>query len=186
MMTAYSPIVVTEQASPVHARNGSVGPVIGVLVVIAVLGAVAVVIGRLCSGRKIMDHGQYDFESWVEIKCASCIDGHVNIHPPAPPPPPVRVVVEESSTTTTRSDSEEGQAMAADVEEHAPPHDERREEEMMTNNQEQENNQQRSSDAQLFSKPKKINQQHSRNTQLLSESKENQQQQHHEGAAGVH
>ncbi|GAA0172956.1 hypothetical protein LIER_26676 [Lithospermum erythrorhizon] len=135
--TPYSPMVVTEQARPFHPRNGSVGPVIGVLAVIAVLGAAAVMIGRLCSsGRRIMGHGQYDFESWVEMKCASCIDGHVSsIHHPAPPPLP-RVVVSESSSSTTRG-SDEGEAMAADVEETT----QERKEEGMTS-QEQENQQQ--------------------------------------------
>ncbi|KAG9130165.1 hypothetical protein Leryth_018756 [Lithospermum erythrorhizon] len=113
--TPYSPMVVIEQASPVHSRHGSVGPVIGVLAVIAVLGGVAVMVGRLCSGRKIMGHGQYDLETWVEMKFASCIDGHVSVHHPVPPPPPpLRVVVADASTTSRGS--EEGEAMAVEVE----------------------------------------------------------------------
>nr|GLL47328.1 uncharacterized protein LOC109161662 [Ipomoea trifida] len=76
-----------QQAYASRTAHGSVGPVIGVLAVIAVLGAIAVMIGRLCSGRRIMGRGQYDFESWVETKCASCIDGRVD--PPPPPRPPV-------------------------------------------------------------------------------------------------
>ncbi|KAK6135688.1 hypothetical protein DH2020_030565 [Rehmannia glutinosa] len=76
-----------QQAYTAHSGQGSVGPVIGVLAVITILGAIAVMIGRLCSGRGIRGRGQYDFEGWVETKCASCIDGRVD-------PPPPRVVVE--------------------------------------------------------------------------------------------
>lgn len=72
----------TQQASTSHSGHGSVGPVIGVLIVIAVLGALAVMVGRLCSGRPIMGHAHFDFESWVETKCASCIDGRVDPTPP--------------------------------------------------------------------------------------------------------
>ncbi|RVW50479.1 hypothetical protein CK203_086830 [Vitis vinifera] len=54
-----------------------------VLAVIAILGTLAAIVGRLCSGRRIMGHGQYDIESWLEEKCSSCIDGRVN-----PPPLP--------------------------------------------------------------------------------------------------
>ena len=66
-----------------YSRHGSVGPVIAVLAVIAILGTLAAIVGRLCSGRRIMGHGQYDIESWLEEKCSSCIDGRVN-----PPPLP--------------------------------------------------------------------------------------------------
>ncbi|KAK3024543.1 hypothetical protein RJ639_043735 [Escallonia herrerae] len=78
---------VNQQDYTAHSGHGSVGPVIAVLAVISILSAVAVMIGRLCSGRRIMGHGQYDFESWVETKCASCLDGHVGHPPPLPPPP---------------------------------------------------------------------------------------------------
>lgn len=67
------------------------GPVIGVLVVITILGAIAVMIGRLCSGRGIRGHARYDFEKWVETKCASCIDGGLD-------PPPPRVVLDHRVT----------------------------------------------------------------------------------------
>ncbi|XP_058215273.1 uncharacterized protein LOC131326496 [Rhododendron vialii] len=82
------PLEVTQQAYTSQSGHGSIGPVIGVLAVITILGAIAVMIGRLCSGRRIMGHGQYDFEGWVEAKCGSCIDGRVD--PPTPPhrPPP--------------------------------------------------------------------------------------------------
>ncbi|XP_023537357.1 uncharacterized protein LOC111798443 [Cucurbita pepo subsp. pepo] len=58
--------------------GGSVGPVIGVLVVIIVFAVVAVVVGRLCSGRSIMGYGHFDLERWAEVKCSSCIDGRVS------------------------------------------------------------------------------------------------------------
>ncbi|KAF9600555.1 hypothetical protein IFM89_010041 [Coptis chinensis] len=77
-------VPVTQQAYSSHTNHGSVGALIAVLAVITVLGAIAVMIGRLCSGRKVMGHGQYDFEGWVERKCASCIDGRID--PPRPPP----------------------------------------------------------------------------------------------------
>ncbi|KAL0928289.1 hypothetical protein M5K25_000161 [Dendrobium thyrsiflorum] len=64
---------------------GSIGPVIGVLAVIAVLGILAGVIGRLCSGRRILGLGPFDVEGWIERKC-SCIDGGISSPPPLPPP----------------------------------------------------------------------------------------------------
>ncbi|XP_078442288.1 uncharacterized protein LOC144711989 [Wolffia australiana] len=69
-----------------HPGGGSVGPLIGVLAIIAVLGIVSGIIGRLCSGGRIFGHGPYDLEAWIETKCASCIDGH--FEPAAAPPPP--------------------------------------------------------------------------------------------------
>ncbi|KAK9074023.1 hypothetical protein SSX86_006618 [Deinandra increscens subsp. villosa] len=66
-----------------HHRHGSVGPAIGALAVIMVLGAIAVMIGRICSGRRILNQRQYDFDGWVETKCSSCVDGRLS-----PPPPP--------------------------------------------------------------------------------------------------
>ncbi|KAK2665155.1 hypothetical protein Ddye_003729 [Dipteronia dyeriana] len=76
------PVEVTQQAYAAHSGYGSVGPVIVVLAVITILGVIAAMIGRLCSGRPIVGHGgQYNFEGWVERKCSSCIDGRV-----APPP----------------------------------------------------------------------------------------------------
>ncbi|KAI4298429.1 hypothetical protein L6164_031990 [Bauhinia variegata] len=97
------PIEVTQQAYTTHTGHGSVGPVIAVLAVITVLGVIAGMIGRLCSGRRIMGHGEYDIESWVETKCSSCVDGRI-IVPPAPapettedipPPPPAEDASEE-------------------------------------------------------------------------------------------
>ncbi|PON49182.1 hypothetical protein PanWU01x14_231710 [Parasponia andersonii] len=78
------PMAVVQQAYTAHSGHGSVGPVIAVLAVITVLGVIAGMIGRLCSGRRVMGHGQYyDFEGWVERKCSSCLDGTLD-----PPPPP--------------------------------------------------------------------------------------------------
>ncbi|WCJ35365.1 hypothetical protein M5689_016626 [Euphorbia peplus] len=69
--------------------HGAIGPVIAVLVVIMVLGIIAVMIGRVCSGRRIFGYGQYDIESWAEAHCGACIDGRLTPpRPPAPPPPP--------------------------------------------------------------------------------------------------
>ena len=88
-----SPMAVVQQAYTANSGHGSVGPVIAVLAVITVLGVVAGVIGRLCSGRRVMGHGQYyDFEGWVERKCSSCLDGTVD---PAPPLRPANVACEE-------------------------------------------------------------------------------------------
>ncbi|XP_020595710.1 uncharacterized protein LOC110035763 [Phalaenopsis equestris] len=72
--------------SQYHSKDswGSIGPVIGVLAVITVLGIIAGVIGRLCSGRRIVGLGQYDFQGWIERKCASCIDGGTGSTAPAP------------------------------------------------------------------------------------------------------
>ncbi|WOL17889.1 hypothetical protein Cni_G26682 [Canna indica] len=70
--------------SSYRSHSGSVGPVIAVLAVIAVLGVIAGVVGRLCSGRTIMGYGHYDLEGWFERKCASCIDGRLEV-PPRPP-----------------------------------------------------------------------------------------------------
>ncbi|KAK4766382.1 hypothetical protein SAY87_008024 [Trapa incisa] len=78
----------TQQDYTVHSGHGSVGPFIAVLVVITILGVVAGVIGRLCSGRTFMGRGQYDFEGWMERKFSSCIDGQVDAPPHMPPPPP--------------------------------------------------------------------------------------------------
>ncbi|KVI10775.1 uncharacterized protein LOC112506284 [Cynara cardunculus var. scolymus] len=100
------PPVIQEQAYKPHSSHGSVGPVIGVLAVIMVMGAVAVMIGRLCSGRRIMGHGQYDFEGWVETKCSTCIDGRLG-------PPPRRETVPVVLVETTNASSSEAAAAAA-------------------------------------------------------------------------
>ncbi|KAL2344852.1 hypothetical protein Fmac_006137 [Flemingia macrophylla] len=82
------PPLVTQQAYTTHSGHGSVAPVIAVLAVVTVLGVVAGMIGRLCSGRRVMGHGDYDVETWVETKCSSCVDGRIAAPPPPPPPEP--------------------------------------------------------------------------------------------------
>lgn len=85
--------VLQQNANP-HSPHGSIGAVVAVLVVVIILGVVAVVIGRLCSGRSIMGYGHYDLESWAETKCSSCIDGRIN-------PPLSRPNVSCSSVSTS-------------------------------------------------------------------------------------
>ena len=82
------PLEVTQQSYTTHLGHGSVGPVIAVLAVITVLGVIAGMIGRLCSGRRVMGHGEYDVETWVETKCSSCVDGRIAPPTPRPRPPP--------------------------------------------------------------------------------------------------
>ncbi|GLT57903.1 hypothetical protein SLA2020_308400 [Shorea laevis] len=79
------PVVVVQQPDISHSGHASIGPVIAVLVVIVILGIVAGMIGRLCTGRRVMGYGHYDIESWIETKCSSCIDGRIH-------PPPARAV----------------------------------------------------------------------------------------------
>ncbi|GLJ28606.1 hypothetical protein SUGI_0563690 [Cryptomeria japonica] len=57
-----------------HSR-GSVGPLIVVLAVITILGVAAGMVGRMCAGRRFRRDREYDFEGWIERKCATCIDG---------------------------------------------------------------------------------------------------------------
>ncbi|KAL7002778.1 hypothetical protein U1Q18_003935 [Sarracenia purpurea var. burkii] len=109
------PLEVMQQVYTVRSGHGSIGPVIGVLAVITILGAIAVMIGRLCSGRRIMGHGQYDFEGWVEAKCASCIDGRV-YHPSPPSEPPPTAAAESTSSNVARSGSDAIPASAAPTE----------------------------------------------------------------------
>ncbi|RDY06149.1 hypothetical protein CR513_09905, partial [Mucuna pruriens] len=91
------PIEVTQQAYTTHSGHGSVGPVIAVLAVITVLGVIAGMIGRLCSGRRVMGHGEYDVETWVETKCSSCVDGRIAPPPRPPPPPPPEPIAAEDA-----------------------------------------------------------------------------------------
>ncbi|XXG49173.1 hypothetical protein AAC387_Pa02g3427 [Persea americana] len=72
------PVVASQQLYSSRSGSGSVGPVIVVLVVITILGIIAGLIGRLCTGRSLMGHGQFDFEGWIERKCSSCIDGRID------------------------------------------------------------------------------------------------------------
>ncbi|XP_026446728.1 uncharacterized protein LOC113347313 [Papaver somniferum] len=55
--------------------------VIVVLVFITILGVLSVIVGRLCSGKRVIGIGEYDFESWVERKCSTCIDGRIDVAP---------------------------------------------------------------------------------------------------------
>lgn len=68
--------------SVTHHHHVSIGPAIGALAVIMVLGAIAVMIGRFCSGKRVMNHRHYDFDGWVETTCSSCIDGRLDAPPP--------------------------------------------------------------------------------------------------------
>ncbi|KAJ0087067.1 hypothetical protein Patl1_09028 [Pistacia atlantica] len=76
------PLMITHNS---HSREESVGPLIGVMVVIMMLGIVACMIGRLCSGRSLMGYGKYDIERWAESKFSTCIDGTIS-PPPLPTP----------------------------------------------------------------------------------------------------
>jgi hypothetical protein len=80
-----------------HRYHGgtSFGPLIVALAMITLLGALAVLMGRVCFGRRtLFGYGRYDLEAWVETKCASCLDGRMDValprprHVPPPPPPP--------------------------------------------------------------------------------------------------
>ncbi|XP_039056101.1 uncharacterized protein LOC120198937 [Hibiscus syriacus] len=66
-----------------HTAHVSIAPLIAVLLVITILGIVTSMIGRLCTGLKVMSVGQFDIESWIETKC-SCIDGRIYPHQPPP------------------------------------------------------------------------------------------------------
>ncbi|KAF5189079.1 hypothetical protein FRX31_021334 [Thalictrum thalictroides] len=68
-------------------------------------------IGRLCSGGKVMGRGNYDFEDWVEKKCASCIDGGID-----PPPPPLSSRNSSHNSIPIASPVETNQ-----TEHHSPP-----------------------------------------------------------------
>ncbi|KAK4768712.1 hypothetical protein SAY87_003853 [Trapa incisa] len=101
----YTPHTVEPQS------HSSLVPLVAVLVVVSVLGVVAAVVGRLCTGKRIMGYGhKYDMESWAENKCSSCIDGRIlvsTLHPcegahtrdSAPSPVPNQVRVQERPET---------------------------------------------------------------------------------------
>ncbi|KAK6939556.1 hypothetical protein RJ641_029087 [Dillenia turbinata] len=79
--------------------SGSIGALIAVLAMILILGIIAGVIGRLCSGRRtIMGHGPYDLESWAETTFSSCIDGRIN-------PPQLRPTTNPIDTAAASSSS---------------------------------------------------------------------------------
>ncbi|KAJ3678118.1 hypothetical protein LUZ60_001921 [Juncus effusus] len=92
----------------VHRSNSasSFGPLIAVLAVITVLGALAVLVGRICFGRTGFRYGRYDLEAWIETKCASCVDGRIDVALPRPrhvaaaePPPQVPPVAPAPAET---------------------------------------------------------------------------------------
>ncbi|KAL5705405.1 hypothetical protein ACHQM5_023711 [Ranunculus cassubicifolius] len=69
-------------STPSSGSHGSYGPFIAVIILITFFTIVAIMIGRLCSGRTIMGFGhQYDFEGWIERKCSTCIDGRIDVVP---------------------------------------------------------------------------------------------------------
>lgn len=114
------PLAVTlEPYNGHHSSQASIGPVIAVLMVIIILGVIAIMIGRLCTGRRILGYGQYDIESWAESKCSTCIDGTIS-----PPPPPTRLEVTENSAAPTPEPIQTPQhdETAQEEQEHSPTH----------------------------------------------------------------
>uniref|UniRef100_A0A5K1CK36 Uncharacterized protein n=1 Tax=Nymphaea colorata TaxID=210225 RepID=A0A5K1CK36_9MAGN len=85
-----------------HPGNASVGPVIAVLVVIAFLGAVAGVIGWVCSGRRFVGGRRFDVEGWMEQRFASCIDGRMDNSAAGNGGGPVTVTVETPEAKRAR------------------------------------------------------------------------------------
>lgn len=85
------PLVIAQpnySPQPGSSYHASVAPVVAVLVAVAVLGVAAAIVGRLCTGKRIMGYGhKYDMESWAESKCSSCIDGRIHVSPPVAPRP---------------------------------------------------------------------------------------------------
>ncbi|KAK4724371.1 hypothetical protein R3W88_027150 [Solanum pinnatisectum] len=105
-MSLPPPMIVDQQAYSDHRDHGSVGPVIAILIAIFVLGAIFVIIGKVCSGHGLMGRCFYDFEGWVETNCGSCIDGWVNpISPGVTGSPPVVVESYGSHTNTPVSEA---------------------------------------------------------------------------------
>lgn len=69
-----------QQKSYSNSHDGSIGLVIGVVIGVIIIGIISIVVGRLCSGRRVMGfEGEFDLERWAETKCSSCIDGRLNI-----------------------------------------------------------------------------------------------------------
>lgn len=102
------PMEGTQQAAyTTRTGHGSVGPVIAVLAVITILGVIAGMIGRFCSGRRVLGHGQYDLEGWVERKCSSCLDGHVGPPPTRPADIPVAFPVVKGRPQETKEEKQE-------------------------------------------------------------------------------
>jgi hypothetical protein len=100
-----------------HSGGGSVGTLVVVLAVITILGVLAGVIARICGGRHLAGHGDYDFEGWVENKCSSCIDGSLGGGPgscnasgdgPAQAPP------KDGGDATSKAAAEEAKMAGSD------------------------------------------------------------------------
>ncbi|KAF9668607.1 hypothetical protein SADUNF_Sadunf14G0021200 [Salix dunnii] len=106
------PVSITPQSFSTHSTHTSISPFIAVLVVIMFFGVLAVMVGRLCSGRRIMGYGQFDMESWAEGKCSSCIDGRIS-----PPVPRSSAPATSSSASTPAQTQQETKQ-----EEHSPQH----------------------------------------------------------------
>ncbi|KDP38399.1 hypothetical protein JCGZ_04324 [Jatropha curcas] len=119
MPLSQQPPAVTVGQEPFHtlSTHTTIGPVIAVLIVIMILGIVAVMIGRICSGRRILGYGQYDIESWAETKCSSCIDGRIS--PSLPRPPNVFATSAPSSSMPAQTNQEE--TKQDDQSPHHPP-----------------------------------------------------------------
>ncbi|CAA6663090.1 unnamed protein product [Spirodela intermedia] len=84
------PVATTHQAYVPHGGGGgggSIGPVIAALALVAVLGVIAGIVGRLCAGRSIFGRGHYDLEGWMNANCSSCIDGTIDSSPQPKPAP---------------------------------------------------------------------------------------------------
>ncbi|KAJ0010463.1 hypothetical protein Pint_34472 [Pistacia integerrima] len=108
------PMAVTQQVYTTRSGHGSVGPVIAVLAVIIMLGVIAGMIGRLCSGRRVMGRGEYDFEGWVERKCSSCLDGNIDPHPTRSEIPVAEpVVVQEAPPQEMKEEEQERKSHGA-------------------------------------------------------------------------
>ncbi|XP_018811651.1 uncharacterized protein LOC108984223 [Juglans regia] len=111
----------TQEAYTAHSGHGSVGPVIAVLAVITILGVIAGMIGRLCSGGRIMGYGQgqYDFERWAERKCSSCLDGRLD---PPPPRYPIETAPEEPIPVAEPVETPQDQIKEEEAHQHTHGH----------------------------------------------------------------
>ncbi|XWS24284.1 hypothetical protein CRYUN_Cryun28dG0087800 [Craigia yunnanensis] len=110
-----APVTVTQEPYNSHASQASIGPVIAVLLAIIILGILAGMIGRLCTGRKIRGYGQYDIESWIETKCSSCIDGRIY------PPPPTRANASGTSVPASIQHQPQQESKQEDQSPQTPP-----------------------------------------------------------------
>ncbi|XP_044489996.1 uncharacterized protein LOC123214298 [Mangifera indica] len=107
------PMAMMQQAYTARSGHGSVGPVIAVLAVITILGVIAGMIGRLCSGRRVMGRREYDFEGWVERKCSSCLDGNIDPHPTRPEIPVAEPVIQAAPPQEIKAEEQEQKSHGA-------------------------------------------------------------------------